>query len=110
MRLPTDGPEHHPGSRPNPALSAGLIADAHRVALAAEAGRPADQLVVEDQHLLAVAGAQAEVRGQSLARALRDIAVGAIRECLDRSADPAEDASWLMSVATVQCRIRQGAL
>lgn len=104
MSVPTSPPGEHPESG---GPSARRLADVHRVALANAGGRVDRARRVEDEHLLALAGAQAQVKGQSLARTLRDLAVGAIRECLERSDDPAEDASWLMSVATVHCRIRQ---
>lgn len=103
MSVPTSPPGEHPESG---GPSARRLADVHRVALAKAGGHVDRVRRVEDEHLLALASAQAEVKGQPLAGALRDIAVGAIQECISRSEAPAEDASWLMSVATVHCRIR----
>lgn len=110
VSVPTAASGHHVESGVPPVPSASWLADVHRVALVKAADDAGHGRLVEEAHLLALAGAQAQVKGQAMAGALRDIAVGAIRECLERSEDPAEDASWLMSVATVNARLRMGEL
>lgn len=105
VNVPSPAPAEQPGGGLAP--STRWVADAYRVALVRTPDRRVEQNALAEDARMALAETEAQVTGRALAAVLRDAAVTAIQQCMEATGDPAEDASWLMSVATVHCRIRQ---